>query len=446
MLSIIPPYPKFRPNISLAYPDHVILNTGHYLYALNIRLDLNFQSMSSNQIETSSIHKTVSMESLVTTSEVASTTNYPDNISDISESVSMRQEFELPTSNIEFGGDVSDCETEHSEYSKPFHELNISCEPLNVTGRSYWTSSSDPPQTSSKTPRIRMFLHKNDEKKGTTPPSIASSSSTEKTKIDIKIAEKAYEFTEETEKCEKLSLFRKKRLADKKYEFSEDNCENIVPFNLLRHERRFCSKAGSASNKIRSPISTEIPAYFLSPRNSPRSPVLSPNNSRTNTTGPFSPSESRNNTTVYSRFISPTPNPRRSALSPREVGGKKYDIYSPSHIDSDDNDSKLILRQLNNFSNSSKVAELAAENFIRREPLLLERCDTSNVIQCEPTEGLLIVDDKVKALSTKETVQWIRELVRRYSAVDFESASSLVSDGQRGKIFCRFFRNLLALL
>ncbi|XP_035459348.2 uncharacterized protein LOC118282391 isoform X2 [Spodoptera frugiperda] len=54
------------------------------------------------------------------------------------------------------------------------------------------------------------------------------------------IAEKAYEFVEEAEtKCEKLSMFRKRRLADKKYEFSEDNNENIVPFRVLRSNRKY---------------------------------------------------------------------------------------------------------------------------------------------------------------------------------------------------------------
>lgn len=53
-------------------------------------------------------------------------------------------------------------------------------------------------------------------------------------------AEKAYEFVEEAEtKCEKLSMFRKRRLADKKYEFSEDNNENIVPFRVLRSNRKY---------------------------------------------------------------------------------------------------------------------------------------------------------------------------------------------------------------
>jgi len=44
----------------------------------------------------------------------------------------------------------------------------------------------------------------------------------------------AYEFSEDNEKYEKISTFRKRRLAEKKYEFSEDNSENIIPFTKVR--------------------------------------------------------------------------------------------------------------------------------------------------------------------------------------------------------------------
>ncbi|XP_044736806.1 uncharacterized protein LOC123298771 [Chrysoperla carnea] len=434
MLSIMPPYPKFRPNISLAYPDHIILNTGHYLYALNISLDNNNLNKSDENGAPSGlvgVSKTASITSLVQ----SEFTNYPDNMSDISESVSIKHEYDVQTqhSACDFVSDVSDCETDLSEYSKPFHELNISCEPLNVTGRSYWTSSSIVPESSSTTkptstagqpPRgVKMSLHK---KEPTT--------SQEKKKIDIESAEKAYEFTEETEKCEKLSLFRKKRLADKKYEFSEDNCENIVPFNLLRFERRFCGGVkGQTTSKslIRSPDN-----QFLSPRNnsSPRSPILSPNSRG----GPFSPSGSggSSRTCVYNRLVSPSPTNRKSPLSPR---GEKYNIYSPSHIDDySDIDSKFVLRQINNIS-SPKVTELSSSDNFHRRDSSLERfmsCSTSSNTNTAGASslsdnGLLIVDDKAKVYSSKDSFQWIKEIVRRYSAIDFESASSLVSDGLR---------------
>lgn len=59
-------------------------------------------------------------------------------------------------------------------------------------------------------------------------------------------AEKAYEFTDDAqETCEKLSSFRKRRLADKKYEFCDENedAENIVPFKHIRDQskHRECS-------------------------------------------------------------------------------------------------------------------------------------------------------------------------------------------------------------
>lgn len=59
-------------------------------------------------------------------------------------------------------------------------------------------------------------------------------------------AEKAYEFTDDAlETCEKLSSFRKRRLADKKYEFCDEteDAENIVPFKHIRDQskHRGCS-------------------------------------------------------------------------------------------------------------------------------------------------------------------------------------------------------------
>lgn len=46
-----------------------------------------------------------------------------------------------------------------------------------------------------------------------------------------------YEFVDDTQhEVEKLSQFRKKRLADKKYEFQDFDSENIVPFSIVRQE------------------------------------------------------------------------------------------------------------------------------------------------------------------------------------------------------------------
>lgn len=91
-------------------------------------------------------------------------------------------------------------------------------------------------------------------------------------------AEKAYEFVEETEtKCEKLSMFRKRRLADKKYEFSEDNNENIVPYRVLRSNRKYFIGSTSKSQPRR-PKSPPVECVVLRAHNQisrPASPTTS---------------------------------------------------------------------------------------------------------------------------------------------------------------------------
>lgn len=95
----------------------------------------------------------------------------------------------------------------------------------------------------------------------------------------LEAAAKTYEFSEENEKCEKISIFRKRRLADKKYEFNEENTENIIPFNRTRsrtlrrpiyHQHRtsphpsFRSPCGSpiANRCIMSPPGFRSPSYY----------------------------------------------------------------------------------------------------------------------------------------------------------------------------------------
>ncbi|KAL3267974.1 hypothetical protein HHI36_007110 [Cryptolaemus montrouzieri] len=225
------------------------------------------------------------------------------------------------------------------------------------------------------------------------PHSSSVQKTSEKTKIDLKNAEKAYEFTEENEKCEKLSLFRKRRLAEKKYEFSEDNTENIVPFNSLRRERRFFRRC------IRSP---DLNSLFLSPR-SPgiRSPIQSPSSRN----GQFSPSGARN---VYCTSFRNSPHhSNRSPISPKEAT-RKFHVYSPSCLDSDpDYDSKLIMRV--NGANTGQVSNFSG-------------CvgwgnDNSRPNSC----GLLIVDPLRRDAKPK----WIKKVVRRYSNGDFENGSLL---------------------
>lgn len=386
MLNITSPYPVYNPSLHLAYPDHIVINTGHYLHILNVAyVPLNaIQHLSLPSLES-----------------VKSSNCFSDTVSEISDAPS-EIDFPLGKPALEILNartnvveailqDFSEYDLEGSECSKPFHELNISCEPLNVTGKSYFNHVDS---------RYKILQNKEyfvgQSSKG---------KESDKQKIDKKIAEKAYEFTEENEKYEKLSSFRKKRLADKKYEFSEDNSENIIPFNLLRQERKYLYR--SQGRCIRSPD------FFISPRQtirSPRSPMLSPNNrgqfspnyrnsngQSSSRSGQFSPSSPRN----HSLRVSPV---CRSPISPRD-SMRKFNVYSPSHFDSDcsDSDSKLILRQHHSFAPSSRSHE---------DKTLFN-------------QGLLIVDGK----KLEEKPRWIRKVVKRFCNLDFESAS-LVSDVQ----------------
>ncbi|XP_062534995.1 uncharacterized protein LOC134204184 [Armigeres subalbatus] len=94
------------------------------------------------------------------------------------------------------------------------------------------------------------------------------------------VASKAYEFSEDNERCEKISIFRKRRLADKKYEFSEDSSHGdsvIVPFNGLRNQIRTRSFSQTV---IRSPSHSgyEMTTHLhrASPNHGFRSPCGSP--------------------------------------------------------------------------------------------------------------------------------------------------------------------------
>lgn len=368
MFSMMQPAPRFEPDVSLSYPDHLIFNTGHYIHILKVS---NFlpPSVPATFTQTRDEEK------------IANLCNFNDNFSEISETTSDN----LSTNSVVEAiiEDFSEYDLESADGNKPFHELNISCEPLNVTGKSYHNALVQ----NIVDPRLKLLQNKKDCMFSIPQ----SSNTTEKSKIDKKIAEKTYEFIEENEKCEKLSSFRKK--AEKKYEFSEDNLENIVPFNSLRKERRYLYR--SQNRCIRSPDFSN--GLFLSPRSfGIRSPMQSPNSRN----GQFSPGGGRN---IYCPISRNLPHYSRNSISPKE-SARKINVYSPS-LDSDcsDNDSKLILRQVNNYSTSQYN----------------DRKTTQHV-------GLLIVDS-VRDDSSK----CIKKVVRRFSSADFET-SSLISGQSRG--------------
>jgi len=116
-------------------------------------------------------------------------------------------------------------------------------------------------------PIARSFRHPSPRKRSnlhSPPPVVNTSQSTRTTRATHKLileAEKAYEFTDEVQEttCEKLSSFRKRRLADKKYEFCDEaeDAENIVPFKHIRDQfkhRVTCSMYQIPSSPVMSPV------------------------------------------------------------------------------------------------------------------------------------------------------------------------------------------------
>lgn len=379
MFSMTQPAPAFDPKISLSFPNHLVINTGHHIHILNVST-LDPSQCSSNSL--SSLMRDDDSKS----NPSLSNNFFNDTFSEVSESAS--DHFGCNSVVDAILEDFSEYDLDSSEGNKPFHELNISCEPLNVTGKSYHNTLVQ----NIFDPRIKRLQNTSRDYVFSVPHTSTQKPPEKNKVVDKKVAEKAYEFIEENEKYEKISLFRKKRLADKKYEFSEDNTENIVPFHILRRERRYLYR--SQSRSIRSP---EFNSLLLSSR-SPgwRSPMQSPSSRN----GQFSPSGTRH---IYCTSVRNSPYHSKSPISPKDAA-RKVNVYSPS-LDSDcsDSDSRLVLKTPVNFATS---------NF--------------NIDNRFNQSGLLIVDPKV------ETPKWIKKVVRRYSNGDFEN-SSLLSGQSRGK-------------
>ncbi|KAJ8976440.1 hypothetical protein NQ317_016059 [Molorchus minor] len=366
MLSMSQPAPHFDPHVSLAYPNHLVINTGHHIHILNIS--------TTEPSQPSMVLPNLMKDDEIKITSQTPTHTFNDTLSEVSETPS--EHFGSSSIVDAILEDFNEYDLESNECNKPFHELNISCEPLNVTGKSYHNTLVQ----NIVDPRLKRLQTSSKEYLFSVPQNSSAQKSSEKSKIDQKIAEKAYEFIEENEKCEKINWLKKK------YEFSEDNSENIVPFNSLRRERRYLYR--SQNRCIRSP---DFSSIFLSPRSSGlRSPMQSPNSRN----GQFSPSGTRN---LYCPSIRNSPHHSKSPISPKDSARKFY-VYSPS-LDSDcsDSDSRLILR--------APCVSTSSDN--RFNP-----------------NGLLIVDPKL------ETPKWIKKVVRRYSNGDFEN-SSLVSGQSR---------------
>ncbi|XP_067617826.1 uncharacterized protein [Eurosta solidaginis] len=137
----------------------------------------------------------------------------------------------------------------------------------------------------------------------------------------------AYEFSEDNEKCEKISILRKRRLADKKYEFSEENSENIVPFTKIRSAKKnpstlshYTTSYGSSSTRsLHRSATTSTASGSHSFYNSPcASPSSSPH-----------PSHASPSNYGDARHCTPPPLHRASPIASLQQGFRSPPYSSP---------------------------------------------------------------------------------------------------------------------
>ncbi|KAJ9593181.1 hypothetical protein L9F63_015278, partial [Diploptera punctata] len=174
---VVSPFPKFEPSICMKRAGTVVFNTGNFLHVLKAELE---HLCSGN----------------------ANKTYYIEN-----NRISIDDDFDE-----EFYG------VDRERYENK--ELNITCG-MNAT-------------TSEELFSVVTLMSPNPA----IPATGLHNSGTNNIHNKIAEAEKAYEFTDDGLEpgCEKLSSFRRRRLADKKYEFCEEgeDAENIVPYRLTR--------------------------------------------------------------------------------------------------------------------------------------------------------------------------------------------------------------------
>lgn len=224
-----PPYPKFVATTSMKSSGRVVLNSGNFLHVIQVRLENVFEAKSTRKSQAD--HCTLQSDQFVFRSRSLATSNLNVRLSEYQNQNSTGLDPSVPI------GSVSD----HISNSRVVEELNIisqgyggvsatqnlCCRTDSLTLETDSDASSQ--RSAILSPPLRRRVHS----------SLPGRSQQGRicSKAD---AGKAYDFNEQKDEriYESLSSFRKRRLADKKYEFSEEDTEdseNIVPFRLSRH-------------------------------------------------------------------------------------------------------------------------------------------------------------------------------------------------------------------
>ncbi|XP_017040144.1 uncharacterized protein LOC108087324 [Drosophila ficusphila] len=353
--------PVFEPKINLLCPERILIISNGFMHMLRIDMDTPVVTSGSNFLPQQSLILPSLQGQSQSQSFLLPRTMIPSEEDRSSAAGSEAGSANEQSVVARIIADFSDIESEHSQRSsqqsnnhninnnevqgganvccspKAYEKLIFTphCSPTVVTGLNSMSLPdttlpvTKPLANEASPPRRRNQRIVTKFRNGITtidlqtPPS--SSSMTDKSN--------AYEFSEDNEKYEKISTFRKRRLAEKKYEFSEDNSENIIPFTKVRLAGRAFNATTASSSAPRSFHRFSPTAHFF--HNSPcASPSSSPHPSQPAQTPPHlgfrsppsssmlmrSPSRNANSAPLFNQKSPPLSQATQQMLSYKPVG------------------------------------------------------------------------------------------------------------------------------
>ena len=237
---LVIPYPKFEPRISLKCDSSVVINTGNLLHCLSF--DLEKAKNGSNGKQGTG------------TSSASGSTYPPYKVPYMLENMHL---FRSPPHAPSVTSD-SDCESDSFPYPSRGRPSRMS-----AAGRADWTGGRKnfDIRNEERLQRVAEFAEQ------LSPPNSSLRSLVawhgikrveESKKRMIAAADKAYELTEENFEIdavrEKISTFRRKRLAEKKYAFTDDATENITPsLSQLRKQSNNCTNQNDKETQQQQP-------------------------------------------------------------------------------------------------------------------------------------------------------------------------------------------------
>ncbi|XP_034257159.1 uncharacterized protein LOC117654554 [Thrips palmi] len=226
-----PPYPNFVATTSMKSTGRVVLNSGNFLHVLRVGLENVFETKSTKK---SSDSCNMQSEQFIFRSRSLASSNLNVRFSEYQNQtlIGLDPTSLTGTATLDHASDSHSIVDELNIISQGYIGLSSTQNICSRTDSLTLETDSDASSQRSAimSPPLRRRAHTNMPQR--------SQQGRLSSKAD---AGKAYDFNAQREDeriCESLSSFRKRCLADKKYEFSEEDtedCENIVPFRLSRH-------------------------------------------------------------------------------------------------------------------------------------------------------------------------------------------------------------------